>query len=125
MAGTNREPRVVRDGQELDIEIGDVQHRDIVIVRPGERIPVDGEVISGASTVDESMLTGESLPVQKQAGDGVIGGTMNKSGEFRYRATTLGADSVLAQIVKLMRLPVRDGPGRADDRLATTRRGPR
>ncbi len=95
--------KVVRDGQELDVEIKEVRHEEVVIVRPGERIPVDGEIISGTSTVDESMLTGESLPVEKRAGDGVIGGTMNKSGSFRYRATTLGSDSVLAQIVKLMR----------------------
>jgi P-type Cu+ transporter len=76
---------------------------DIVVVRPGERVPVDGEIVSGASAVDESMLTGESLPVKKAAGDRVIGGTINATGAFRYRATTLGADSVLAQIVKLMR----------------------
>lgn len=95
--------KVMREGQELDIEIKDVQHGEVVIVRPGERIPVDGEIISGTSTVDESMLTGESLPVEKRAGDEVIGGTMNKTGSFRYSATTLGADSVLAQIVKLMR----------------------
>jgi Cu+-exporting ATPase len=73
-----------------------------VVVRPGERIPVDGEVVSGASSVDESMLTGEPLPVQKVAGDKVVGGTLNKSGSFRYRATTLGAESVLANIVRLM-----------------------
>jgi len=95
--------KVVREEQELDIEIKDVQHGDVVVVRPGERIPVDGEIISGASTVDESMLTGESLPVEKRPGDEVIGGTMNRTGSFRYSATTLGADSVLAQIVKLMR----------------------
>ena len=70
---------------------------------PGERMPVDGEVVSGASAVDESMLTGESMPVAKRPGDRVIGGTINRTGAFRYRATTLGADSVLAQIVRLMR----------------------
>ena len=81
-----------------------VRRDDVVVVRPGERVPVDGEVVSGgASAVDESMLTGESLPVAKQAGDRVIGGTINRTGAFRYRATTLGADSVLAQIVRLMR----------------------
>jgi len=74
-----------------------------VIVRPGERIPVDGEILAGSSAVDESMLTGESMPVTKGVGDRVIGGAMNTTGAFRYRATTLGGDSVLAQIVKLMR----------------------
>jgi Cu+-exporting ATPase len=95
--------RVVRDGQEVDIPVGDVQHEELVVVRPGEKIPVDGEVLAGASAVDESMLTGESLPVEKAAGDRVIGGTINRTGSFRYRATTLGSDSVLARIVKLMR----------------------
>ncbi len=95
--------RVVRNNQEMDIAIDQVTQGDVVIVRPGERIPVDGEIISGASSVDESMLTGESIPVEKQQGDSVIGGTINKTGAFQYRATTLGADSVLAHIVKLMR----------------------
>ncbi|HSK20659.1 MAG TPA: heavy metal translocating P-type ATPase [Longimicrobiales bacterium] len=95
--------RVVRNGAEVDIGIEDVGADDIIIVRPGERVPVDGEVVSGASAVDESMLTGESLPVSKQVGDRVIGGTINRTGAFRYRATTLGHASVLAQIVKLMR----------------------
>ncbi len=98
-----RTARVVRDGAEKDIPIEDVQTDEIVIVRPGERIPVDGEIISGASAVDESMLTGESLPVEKHPGDRLIGGTINRTGAFRYRATTLGSDSVLAHIVKLMR----------------------
>jgi Cu+-exporting ATPase len=99
--------RVVRsDGsrdQEVDVPVETVESGEIVVVRPGERVPVDGEVVSGESAVDESMLTGESLPVAKQPGDRVIGGTINRTGAFRYRATTLGADSVLAQIVKLMR----------------------
>jgi Cu+-exporting ATPase len=89
--------------QELDVPVEQVKSGDTVAVRPGERIPVDGEVLSGASAVDESMLTGESMPVEKQAGDRVIGGTINRTGAFRYRATTLGSDSVLAQIVRLMR----------------------
>ena len=76
---------------------------DIVLVRPGERIPVDGDIVTGRSAVDESMVTGESLPVERGPGDRVIGGTLNTAGAFRYRATTLGADSVLARIVKLMR----------------------
>ncbi|HEY9230028.1 MAG TPA: copper-translocating P-type ATPase, partial [Gemmatimonadaceae bacterium] len=88
---------------EVDIPVEFVQHGDTIVVRPGERLPVDGEVMSGESAVDESMLTGESIPVSKSAGDRVIGGTINCTGAFRYRATTLGADSVLAQIVKLMR----------------------
>jgi len=98
-----RTARVVRDGAEEDIPVEAVQSEEIVIVRPGERIPVDGEIISGTSAVDESMLTGESIPVQKHLGDRLIGGTINRTGAFRYRATTLGSDSVLAHIVKLMR----------------------
>ncbi|MGH7719882.1 MAG: copper-translocating P-type ATPase [Gemmatimonadaceae bacterium] len=95
--------RVVRDGEEVDVPVEDVTRGETVFVRPGERIPVDGEVISGQSAVDESMLTGESLPVAKRPGDRVIGATINRTGAFRYRATTLGSDSVLAQIVRLMR----------------------
>ena len=95
--------RVERDGIELDVPTDDVRRDDIVVVRPGERVPVDGEVLSGASAVDESMLTGESDPVKKLPGDRVIGGTINRTGAFRYRATTLGASSTLAQIVRLMR----------------------
>lgn len=88
---------------EADIAIDDVQVGDSVLVRPGERVPVDGEIVSGESAVDESMLTGESLPVTKRVGDRVVGGTINRTGAFRYRATTLGEQSMLAQIVKLMR----------------------
>jgi Cu+-exporting ATPase len=95
--------RIERDGAELEVPVEDVRHGDVVAVRPGERLPVDGEVVNGSSAVDESMLTGESRPVSKTTGDRVIGGTVNGSGAFRYRATTLGADSVLAQIVRLMR----------------------
>ncbi|MEO7522172.1 MAG: heavy metal translocating P-type ATPase, partial [Gemmatimonas sp.] len=100
--------RVVRptpDGatDEIDVPVENVRADDVVIVRPGERVPVDGEVLSGTSAVDESMLTGESLPVEKHEGDRVIGGTINRTGAFRFRATSLGADSTLAQIVKLMR----------------------
>ena len=98
-----RTARVVRGGVESDIEIDDVLPGDDVVVRPGERIPVDGIVASGASDVDESMLTGESMPVAKGAGDAVVGGTVNGHGAFQYRATTVGADSVLARIVQLMR----------------------
>ncbi len=95
--------RVVRDGAEMDVDIATVRGGDTVIVRPGERIPVDGEILAGASAVDESMLTGESLPVEKKPGDGVFGGTVNRSGSFRYRATAVGADSALARIVRLVR----------------------
>ncbi|MEW5930245.1 MAG: heavy metal translocating P-type ATPase [Gemmatimonadota bacterium] len=95
--------RVVRDGVEADVPVEEVRAGDVVVVRPGERVPVDGEVVSGSSAVDESMLTGESLPVKKEPGDRVIGATINKTGAFRLRATTLGADSMLAQIVRLMR----------------------
>ena len=95
--------RVVRGDAESDIAIDDVVTNDIVVVRPGERVPVDGVVHAGSSTVDEAMLTGEAMPVFKQAGDRVIGGTVNKTGSFRLRATTVGAGSVLSQIVQLMR----------------------
>jgi P-type Cu+ transporter len=94
--------RVVRDGGEIDIPIDRVAIADIVIVRPGEKIPVDGEVVSGYSTVDESMLTGESFPVAKQVGDEVVGATLNKMGSFQFRATKIGKDTALAQIVKLV-----------------------
>jgi len=95
--------RVVRDGVEADLPVEQVVRGDVVVVRPGERLPVDGRVLKGESAVDESMLTGESLPVAKRAGSPVIGGTINRTGSFRYEATTLGADSVLARIVRLMR----------------------
>jgi Cu+-exporting ATPase len=95
--------RVLRGEAEQDVPVEEVRHGDTVVVRPGERVPVDGEVVSGSSAVDESMLTGESLPVAKGAGDRVIGGTINRTGAFRFTATTLGAQSVLAQIVRLMR----------------------
>jgi Cu+-exporting ATPase len=95
--------RVVRDGRELEIPIEQVAHGDIAVVRPGERIPIDGEIVEGASAVDESMLTGESMPVNKTEGDRVFGGTVNRTGAFQVRATTLGEDSALARIVKLMR----------------------
>ena len=95
--------RVVRDEGEVDVPIEAVRHGDVIVVRPGERVAVDGEVIGGESAVDESMLTGESLPLIKQPGARVIGGTMNGTGVLRVRATTLGAESLLARIVQLMR----------------------
>ena len=97
--------RVLRAGsdEEVDVPVESVVTGEVVLVRPGERVPVDGEILSGESAIDESMLTGESLPVTRKAGDRVIGGTINRTGAFRYKATTLGGDSVLAQIVRLMR----------------------
>ncbi len=97
-----RDARIVRNGQELEIPIQAVQIGDVVIVRPGEKIPVDGEVVEGSSTIDESMVTGESMPTKKQPGDEVIGATINKTGSFRFRATRVGKDTVLAQIVQLV-----------------------
>jgi Cu2+-exporting ATPase len=93
---------VFRDGKEVEIPTSDVVAGDIVVIRPGNKIPVDGTVEQGESLVDESMLTGESMPVQKGPGDTVIGATINTSGSFRYTATKVGADTALAQIVKLV-----------------------
>ncbi|MFY9826824.1 MAG: heavy metal translocating P-type ATPase [Thermoanaerobaculia bacterium] len=95
--------RLMRGDLEVDVPVEQVTSGETVIVRPGERLPVDGEVVSGGSAVDESMLTGESMPVEKKPGARVIGGTINRTGAFRYRATSVGADSVLSQIVRLMR----------------------
>ena len=94
--------RVVRDGAEADVAVDDVAVGDIVVVRPGERVPVDGVVVSGFSNVDESMLTGESLPVEKNTGDGVVGATINLTGSFRFRAEKVGRDTMLAGIIKLV-----------------------
>jgi len=94
--------RVVRDGKEVDIPVEEVAIGDSVIVRPGEKIPVDGIVREGHSSVDESMITGESIPVEKNPGDGVIGATINKTGSFRLEATKVGKDTMLAQIVKMV-----------------------
>jgi Cu2+-exporting ATPase len=94
--------RVERDGQEIEIPTDDVQVGDILVVRPGDKIPVDGEVVSGSSNVNESAITGESRPVKKEAGDTVISATINQTGSFRFRATKVGADTTLSQIVKLV-----------------------
>ncbi len=94
--------RLIRNGREIDVPIAEVQIGDVVLVRPGEKIPVDGEVVEGTSTIDEAMVTGESLPVKKQLGDEVIGATINKTGSFKFRATRVGSDTVLAQIVQLV-----------------------
>ena len=95
--------RVRRDGSDIDVPIATVRPGELVVVRPGERIPVDGVIVNGHGAVDESMLTGESLPVDKQSGDRVIGATINTSGALEIRATSLGASSVLARIVQLMK----------------------
>ncbi|AUT04011.1 copper-translocating P-type ATPase [Nostoc sp. CENA543] len=94
--------RLIRNGREIDVPIEEVEIGDVVLVRPGEKIPVDGEVVEGTSTVDEAMVTGESIPVKKQPGDEVIGATINKTGSFRFRATRVGKDTLLAQIVQLV-----------------------
>jgi Cu+-exporting ATPase len=94
--------RLIRDGTEEEIPADEVEIDDLILVRPGESIPVDGAVVEGYSAVDESMLTGESLPVEKKAGDNVIGGTLNKTGAFKFTATRVGKDTALAQIIKLV-----------------------
>ena len=94
--------RVMRNGQELEIPADEVEIEDLILVRPGESIAVDGQVIDGYSAVDESMLTGESLPVEKKAGDAVIGGTINRTGAFKFKATRVGKETALAQIIKLV-----------------------
>ena len=97
-----RTARVIRDGTERDLPIEEVRRGDLVLVRPGEKVAVDGMVRDGSSAVDESMVTGESMPVSKRPGDEVIGGTLNTSGAFRFEATRVGRDTVLAQIVRLV-----------------------
>ena len=94
--------RVVRNGKEIDLPIEQVVIGDVIRVRPGEKIPVDGEILEGESSIDESMITGESIPVDKAKGDTVVGVTMNKSGTFTYKATKIGSDTMLAQIIKLV-----------------------
>jgi len=94
--------RVVRDGKEIEIPIEEVVKGDIVKVRPGEKIPVDGRIVEGHSTVDESMVTGESIPVEKSAGDEVIGATINMTGTFKFTATRVGEETMLSQIVKMV-----------------------
>ncbi len=94
--------RVIRDGQDLDIPVEEVLVGDTVLVRPGEKIPVDGVLLDGASAVDESMVTGESMPVEKKTGDEVIGATINKTGAFKFKATKVGKDTALANIVRMV-----------------------
>jgi Cu+-exporting ATPase len=98
-----RTARVVRGDTESEIPVGDVVVGDVVVIRPGEKLPVDGQVTEGTSAVDEAMITGEPIPVVKSAGDTVIGATINQTGSFRYSATKVGADTMLAQIIRLVR----------------------
>ena len=97
-----RTARVLRGGTEVDIPVEEVVVGDLILVRPGEKVPVDGEIVDGSSALDESMITGESLPVSKQPGDEVIGATLNTTGAFTMRATKVGSDTALAQIVRLV-----------------------
>ncbi len=102
MGLTPKNATVIRNGKEIQIPIDQVQLGDIVMVRPGEKIPVDGEIVSGTTSIDESMITGESMPVGKKIGDAVIGGTINKQGSVRFTATKVGANTTLARIIKLI-----------------------
>ncbi len=113
--------RVLRDGSEVDIPIEQVQMGDIVRVRPGEKIPVDGELVEGSSHVDESMLTGEPVPVSKKAGDEVVGGAVNKSGSFLFKATRIGEDTALSQIIEMVRKAQNAKPeiGRLADKVSS------
>lgn len=115
-----RTARVVRAGEEVDIPIGLVVPGDIVRVRPGEKIPVDGEVTEGSSHIDESMLTGEPIPVEKKKGDTVIGGTINKTGSFLFRASRIGKDTALARIIDMVRKAQNTKPeiGRLADKVS-------
>jgi P-type Cu+ transporter len=97
-----RTARIVRGDEELEVDIDEVRRGDVVLVRPGERLPVDGVVVSGSSYVDESMITGEPIPVSKTEGDQAVGGTINTTGAFRYEATKVGSDTVLAQIIAMV-----------------------
>jgi Cu+-exporting ATPase len=94
--------RVVRSGETVDIPIDQVKSGDVIVVRPGEKIPVDGEVVKGTSSIDESMITGESIPVEKQVGDRVIGATINKNGSLEFKATRVGSETTLSRIIKLI-----------------------
>lgn len=93
---------IIKDGQEVEISIDEVETGDIILVKPGEKIPVDGVVVEGNTSVDEAMLTGESIPVEKNIGDNIIGASINKNGSIKYKATKVGKDTALAQIIKLV-----------------------
>ncbi|MDF1498457.1 MAG: heavy metal translocating P-type ATPase [Patescibacteria group bacterium] len=94
--------RIIKDGKEVEISISTVEVGDLIVVRPGEKIPVDGKIIEGYSSIDESMVTGESIPAEKKVGDLVIGATINKSGSFQFRAEKVGKDTMLSQIIKFV-----------------------
>lgn len=113
--------RVVRDGREFDVPIEDVRLDEAVRVRPGEKIPVDGVISDGRSTIDESMLTGEPMPVEKTLGDSVTGGTFNKSGSFLFKATRIGAETALARIIEMVRRAQASKPaiGRLADKISS------
>lgn len=98
-----KQATVMRDGKPVNVPLEEIAIGDIIMVKPGEKVAVDGEVVSGSSSVDESMVTGESLPTEKRAGDNVIGATINKTGTFQFKATKIGSDTLLAQIIELVR----------------------
>ncbi|MGH2083438.1 heavy metal translocating P-type ATPase [Aerococcus urinaeequi] len=102
MGLTPKTARVLRGNQEIEIAIDEVQVKDIIVVRPGEKLPVDGTIMEGNTSIDESMLTGESMPIEKKPGDNVIGASINKTGSFHYQATKVGKDTALSQIIKLV-----------------------
>ncbi len=93
---------VIREGKEIEISVNDVKHGENIIIKPGSKIPVDGEIIEGASYVDESMVTGEPMPVQKKIGDSVVAGTINTTGSFTFKATKVGSETLLAHIIKMV-----------------------
>src|ERR687894_364608 len=113
--------RVIRGGREVDIPVEEVVVGDTVLVRPGEKVPVDGTILEGESAVDESVVTGESVPVDKRAGDHVIGSSVNKTGAFTFRATKVGADTALAQIVEMVQRAQNSKPpiGRLVDKISS------
>ncbi len=112
--------RIIRNGQEMDVPVADIGLEETIRIRPGERIPVDGEIFEGSSHVDESMLTGEPMPVSKKVGDKVFGGTLNTQGSFLMKATNIGADTMLANIIELVRKAQSSKPqiGRLVDKVA-------
>ena len=117
--------RVLRDGDEVDVPVEDVVVGDVVVVRPGEKVPVDGRLVGGESAVDEAMISGEPIPVSKGVGDEVIGATINKSGSFRMEATKVGKDTALAQIIHMVeeaqgtKAPIQRLADRSERRLRT------
>ncbi|HEY4478645.1 MAG TPA: HAD-IC family P-type ATPase, partial [Candidatus Paceibacterota bacterium] len=93
---------IIRDGKEIEISINDVVHGDLIVIKPGAKIPVDGVISEGNSYIDESMVTGESMPVNKRVGDNVVSGTLNTSGSFIFKATKIGSETMLARIIKMV-----------------------